>query len=393
MATNNKILEFPLAAHRNEGRLLIPERLSEGRIAARMTQTELASRVGVSRQSISYYEIGEKSPEPPILRKISEELSLPIGFFTKEDRPMFGRLTANFFRKNGPDTKRRNQACDVFASWLSSFAFAFDKVANFPAVDLPSFEPRGEFYTEEELENAAEETRRAFGLGLGPISNTIRLLESKGIIIARYKIPNEKIEAFSFWSGPRPFIFLASEKESGARARYDACHELGHIVLHRGIGREDIENKETLKKVEDEANRFAGAFLLPRRSFPNEVYSSRVESFVDLKARWKTSIQAMIYRCKDLGIFDDRQVTNAYKQIQYKKWRTNEPLDKGHGALPFEEPILLNKVAKIVIESGVLSKDELVSELELSLEDMEKFCGVSFSEVKEQKTSPEISLK
>jgi len=393
MATNNRIVEFPSAAHRNDGRLLIPERLSEGRIAARMTQTQLAARVGVSRQSISYYEIGDKNPEPPILRKIAEELSLPIGFFTKESRPMFGRLSTNFFRKNGPDTKRRNQACDVFASWLSSFAFAFDKVVNFPEVDLPSFEPSSEFYSDEEIEYAAEETRRAFGLGLGPISNTIRLVESKGVIVARYRIPDEKIEAFSFWSGPRPFIFLASEKESGARARYDTCHELGHLVLHRGIGREDIENKETLKVIESEANRFAGAFLLPKKSFPNEVYSSRVESFIDLKARWKVSIQAMIYRCKDLGIFDDRQVTNAYKQIQYKKWKTTEPLDKGQSALAFEEPMLLNKVAKIVTESGVLSKDELISELELSVEDMEKFCGVSFSGDNEAKFTPNISLK
>lgn len=393
MATNNKVLEFPSAAHRNDGRFLIPERLSEGRIAARLTQTELASRVGVSRQAISYYEVGDKKPEPATLRRIADELSLPIGFFTRESRPVFGRLSANFYRKTGPDTKRRNQACDVYASWLSSFAFAFDRAVNFPPVALPSFEPESDFYTEDELEDAAEDTREFFGLGLGPISNALRLIEARGVIVARYKISGEKIEAFSFWSGSRPFIFLASEKESGARARYDACHELAHLVLHRGIGREEIENKETLKRIEKEADRFAGAFLLPKKSFPNEVYSSRVESFVDLKSRWKVSIQAMIYRCKNLGIFDDRQVTNAYKQISYKKWRTTEPLDKGQGAIPIEEPVLLNKIARLVFERGVMSKDEIRSGLDLSDSDMEKFCGISFAEGNSGQHDPEFSLK
>ena len=377
---DNNILKFPEAAHRiQHGRFLIPARLTEARLAARFTQTEVAARVGVSRQAISSYELGDKSPEPPVLRRISEELGQPVSFFTKPDHATFGRRSANFFRKKGADTKRRNQACEVYSTWFASSVYAFDHIANFPKVDLPSFEPESsdaEGYSDEEIERHAEDVRRHFGLGLGPISNVIRLLETKGISICRLEIPKENIEAFSYWSGDRPFIFLASDKKSAVRRRFDAAHELAHLCLHRWVGEEELEDPKRLKQIESEADHFAGAFLLPRKSFPNEIYTPRVEAFVDLKARWKVAIQAMIYRCKDLGLFDERQIVNMYKQISYKNWRTVEPLDRGAKAIPFEEPLLLRRVAELVFKSGRYGVDELKADLALSDATLEQFLGL-----------------
>ena len=377
----NNILQFPSAAHVDRiGRLLIPERLTEARLAARITQTELAERVGVSRQAVSSYEQGDKSPEPGVMARIAGVLKQPMPFFTKETRADFGKHSANFFRKVGADTKRRNQACEIYAQWLSATAHAFDSIANYPTVDLPSFEPRNSSYSEDEIEEYAEATRQHFGLGLGPISNVVRLLEAKGVIVSRYKIEGESIEAFSYWSGSRPFVFLSSVKESAARARFDAAHELAHLCLHRWVGSEEIEEKDRLREIEREADRFAGAFLLPAKSFPNEVYSPRADSFIDLKARWKVSIQAMVYRAKDLGLFDERQVTNIYKQISYKKWRTIEPLDKGPRAIPFEEPLLLKRVAELVFQSGRYSIDSFKSDVALSARDLELLTGYPLGE-------------
>lgn len=379
MGNNDNVVRFPGAVRdENQGRRLIPARLLEARLAKRFNQTDLAAAVGVSRQAISSYEQGEKVPEPATMRLIAQELDQPISYFTKADTPAFGEFSVNFFRKTGADTKRRNMACEVFARWLSQTAFAFEPVANFPAVDLPSFEPKSPIssnYDDEEIEEIAEKVRDHFGLGLGPISNVVRLLELKGVVICRVQIPKEKIEAFSFWSGPRPFIFLASEKESGARARFDAAHELGHLVLHRWVGADEIEDKARLKEIESEADRFAGAFLLPRKSFPNEVYSPRLLAFVDLKMRWKVSIQAMIYRCKNLGLFDEQQVTNLYKQISFKNWRKSEPLD-GPNGLPLEQPILLRKISEIVVENGRRRKDEIKAGLAFSPSMIEQLAGL-----------------
>lgn len=379
MTRNSNVLQFPGAAQNDGfGRRLIPGRIAEARIARGLNQSELAAKVGISRQAISAYEMGGKVPEPSTMRAISEILEQPISFFTNESPGSFGPFSANFFRKTGADTKRRNAACSVYAQWFGQTAFAFDEVANFPAVDLPFFEPRqtGEnSYSEEEIEDIAEAVRQHFGLGLGPISNVVRLLETKGVIVCRLELAGENVEAFSFWNGARPFVFLASDKSSAARSRFDAAHELGHLVLHRWIGPEELEDKARQKKIEAEADHFASAFLLPRKSFPNEIYSPRLTAFVDLKKRWKVSIQAMIYRCRELGIFDEHQFTNLYKQISFKKWRKNEPLD-GENGLPLEQPLLLSKVAELVLESGKMKRDDLLSRLRLAPAIIEQLAGL-----------------
>lgn len=378
MAANDNVIRFPVAAREaDSGRRLIPARLLEARLAARLNQTELADLVGVTRQSISAYENGTKVPEPETMACIAKSLEQPIAYFTRDELPTFGREGVLFFRKKGADTNRRDAASRVYAKWLSELAFTFDPIVNYPPVDLPMFEPgsRDGRYSEDEIEQMAETVREHFGLGLGPISNMVRLLEAKGVIVSRVEIPKENIEAFSFWSGDRPFVFLASDKGSAVRSRFDAAHELFHLCAHRWIAVEDIEDPSALKAIEKEADRFAAAFLMPRKSFPNEIYSPRLLAFVDLKRRWKTAIQAMIYRCKDLGIFDERQVTNLYKEISRKKWRTREPLD-GPDGLPLEQPLLLRKVAEMVIEAGKIPTDELKLRVGWSTEWIGKLSGL-----------------
>lgn len=379
MGTSSNVVGFPgLNSGRTANRLLAPERLTEARLAERLTQTELADKVGVTRQAISAYELGTKNPEPATMQEIARVLNQPISFFTKTEHAVFGAFSANFFRKVGADTKRRNLACEVYAKWFAAAVHAFDEIANLPSVDIPQFEPGDSLksaYTEDEIEAIAENVRRHFGLGWGPISNVIRLLEVKGVSVCRMEMEGENVEAFSYWSGERPFIFLASDKGSAARARFDVAHELGHLCLHRWVTSVEIEDANRLKQIESEANRFAGAFLLPRSSFPNEVYSPRAEAFISLKERWKVAIQAMVYRCKDLGVFDDRQTTNIYKQISFKKWRTKEPLD-GPSGIPMERPTLLRTIAELVLSKGQTTIDDLCNRLAFSPSVIEQLWGL-----------------
>src|SRR6266849_4038755 len=302
----DNVVSFPAATKNSAPRRIVASRLRDARVACCLNQSDLAVAIGVSRQAISAFEQGEKSPDPETLNRIASTLRQSTSFFAAEDRPAFGESSTRFFRKFGSDTKRRNSMCDVLGKWFVQTARYFFDFVNFPQVALPSASPSDPLgrYTDEEIELLAEECRKTWGLGLGPISNVIGLLESKGVAICRYEVANEQIEAFSFWNGTRPFIFLASDKGSASRARFDAAHELGHLILHRWVGSEEIEDPKILKAIEKEANRFAGAFLLPRQSFPNEVFSPRLDAFVSLKSRWKVAIQAMVYRCKDRGIFD-----------------------------------------------------------------------------------------
>lgn len=367
------VVEFP--AGRGRGRQLIPSRLRDARKVLRMSQEELGDRIGVTRQAVSAFERGSRSPDPATFAAMAKELGQPLGFFTTEDAPVFGEFSTRFYRKFGPETARRQEACDTYSDWFVQVARCFDDLVNYPVVNVPEYDLT-ELDDGETIDEIAERVRADWGLGLGPISNVIALLESNGIIACRYEMTGEKVEAFSFWNGPRPFIFMASEKEAGVRSRFDLAHELGHLVLHRHIEQSEIQDRDTLKKLERQADRFAGAFLLPKHSFPNEVFSPRLDAFVELKRRWKVSIQAMIYRCADLGLFDEGQILNLRKQVSYRKWRTKEPLDDPR-VIPLENPRLLNRAFKLVAESGGPMKvDEILQTVHISPRFIERMCNL-----------------
>ncbi len=112
------------------------------------------------------------------------------------------------------------------------------------------------------------EVRVAWELGDGPIANVVGLLERKGVIVSRLPAATDEVDALSCQIGERPFIVLATNKDAADRARFDAAHELAHLLLHEDAQPGDAE-------VERAAHRFAAEFLAPaasiRRELPNRL--------------------------------------------------------------------------------------------------------------------------
>lgn len=349
---------------------LIPERLKEAREAKGFTMTELAEKIELTRQSVSQYELGSKHPTHETMLKIVSALHLPITYFTTE-RPNGGRSGTVFFRSFMSRKKSDNRQYEIKKQWVGQMAHYFGQDINYPRVDFPTIEQKAGEYTNEELEETAARCRRHWNLGDGPIANVVTLLESKGVIVTRSKwVAN--VWGYSCWhDDQRPLIFLGESKGSAVRSRFDAAHELAHLLLHDGITPEQLEDSTILKRVEKEANRFAGAFLLPSTSFPFEIFHHNLPHFIELKKRWKTSIAAMITRCEQLGIFDEDRILRLRKQIS--PYRKSEPLDN---SIQFEHPTMLSKAVSMIIDNEVKSASEILSDLRLPPELIADFCGV-----------------
>ena len=67
------------------------------------------------------------------------------------------------------------------------------------------------------------------------------------------------------------FIAVAQGEKPKGRIFFDMAHELGHILLHPWSESLDLIGKEEFKSRENQANRFASAFLLPKESFLQEI--------------------------------------------------------------------------------------------------------------------------
>ncbi len=348
----------------------VPHRLVEARMARRLSRPDLAMLAGVTRQAIGHYELGDRRPDMRMLLKFTEALGRSPSFFLHPGPPFGGSQGTRFFRSVGPRSNRVNDSLDVRLKWLWEITTFLADLVRLPEVDVPSSSlPCGDGYSLPEIEHIATQTRRYWGLGDGPVANAIALLETHGVILSRFSMGSERVDAFSCWLSKRPYVVLGSGKQSAVRSRFDAVHELAHLILHRDISQEDLEVPETRARVEREANQFAGAFLLPRSSLLGEFYSTRLAHVEGLKRRWRVSMQAIAHRAAQIGVLDEDQYINFRKQMSSRKWLTLEPLDD---EIPFEEPTFLKKCWGLVManldnigvtESGLGLGLDLVAEV------------------------------
>lgn len=281
-----------------------------------MTQRDLAARLDVSSQFISMLERNIKVPADATLKRIAEVLDCPVGFFSGGPINTIPDEQVSFRARRKMKASDRDRG--LAASDIATEIITPDLLSRFrlPRIDVPDLS----IYTPED---AALILRSQWELGSEPIQNVVHLLESRGVLVYWLDVDSESLDAFSLWRNGRPFALLNSLKEAGDRGRFDAAHELGHLVLHQHLSRLDDDSER--KDIEAEANQFASAFLLPEDQFRSECPDVLdFERLYRLKARWKTSIAAMIMRAADLGIYSEWQKRQAFQRLNATGMRTRE---------------------------------------------------------------------
>lgn len=338
------------------------ERLRQARFLKKLTLEELASEVDVSKQSLSFYEGGERVPSANTLFKISRALEMPFQFFSKPLGPLeAGSRSAINYRsleRARKVAKERYRSSTIISLSAALFDVLNEHVAFKPAnvpvlveedVDLNQL-------TESDIEGIALELRSEWGLGQGPISDLTLLVENNSIPVISTALP-DNMDGLSGWFNSRPFI-VSSSSASYFRARMNVAHELGHLVLHRSVSTEQLANPKFFKLIEKQAWRFAGAFLMPASTFSSEVYSISLDGLLILKRRWGASVAAMVSRLSNLGAIDEQKRRYLHVQISQRKWRKEEPYDRD---TEVERSRLLNQVVNVLHESGQMLIEDIAS--------------------------------
>lgn len=369
-------------------------RLREAREARGLTATALAEVLGVSRQAISQYENEMQSPRPEVMSQVERALNMPPTFFSRpaQQRPETRKI---FYRSMSSATKMARVRVQRRYDWLTEITNYLQEYISFPPVRFPNFDvpedPRE--FAWEDIEDLAAKTREFWGLGEGPISNVVWLLENNGGIVARGMVESDELDAFSEWpewqaATGTPYMYLGADKESGPRSRYDAAHELAHLVLHRHVSLKHIENKSIFKVLEKQAHRFAGAFLLPALAFSNEFSVASLDSLKALKLKWKVSVAMMIYRSIDLDLVGEEQARRLWINRTRRGWRYREPLDD---RIAIEQPRLLRRAFSMLVDHGVQSRAEIREALPYATHDIEQLAGLPLHFLKDEPAP--VSLK
>ena len=323
-------------------------RLREAREARAITAMALSEIVGVKSASITQYESGEHSPRPEVMELIANALNMPMQFFfTPPLEPEEGTV---FFRSMSAATKTARTRAERRLGWFQESVNVIREYVQFPDHDLPSLDLPSDYraLTTHDIEMAAVTCRRYWGLGDYPIADVTALMESHGTFVMRDALGVETLDALSVWSSRDrcPYILLGADKGSAVRSRWDECHEAGHLFLHRSVSKAVLRNKTEFRRLEDQAHRFAGAMLLPSKSFPRDVYLPGLDTLLALKPKWKVAIAAMLKRLTDLELVSEWDARRLWINYVRRGWRGWEPLDD---SLPVEEPSLIRNAIEFMM--------------------------------------------
>ncbi|MET9340281.1 ImmA/IrrE family metallo-endopeptidase [Nonomuraea sp. NPDC003804] len=166
---------------------------------------------------------------------------------------------------------------------------------------------------------AAEYARHELGLSPHePATGLPVLLEHAGLLVVALPLPNIRRDAFSVWleETHRPVLALL-ETDAGDRQLWSTAHELGHLLLHRGVG--------ASRELESEADAFARHFLIPEAALNREMPTyPTMQHFAMLKRRWGVSIAALIRAAKRMERIDEDRYTSLFRQMSARGERLRE---------------------------------------------------------------------
>ena len=340
------------------------ERLQLAREFRGLTQENLAVAVAASPTLVRYCEYGKKrDPATDLVEAFGAVLGFEPEFFYGPVQDVFRDEECSFRHRRTTPQKTKTQI-RAHATLIAMVVEKLRGTFRFPKLNVPSLPAS----SPEEIEDAAEQCRIHWNLGVGgPLLQVGRAAEHAGIFVVPHLAQSEKVDAFSR-RGKTTIIFLNQAIKSTSRWNFDIAHECGHIVMHQKIVTGDIETEAA-------ADRFASAFLMPRRAFEREFCSKTFSwNFIfELKHRWQTSAAAIIRRAYDLHLIDAVAYRRAYQYMSAQGWRTNgEPNEPA-----FQQPELLDMALSSLGKKVDLTMEELRSELHFKAETFQEVTGMA----------------
>jgi Zn-dependent peptidase ImmA (M78 family)/DNA-binding XRE family transcriptional regulator len=337
------------------------ERLRQLRTARGMTQQELSDATGglVTKQSISKYERGKSQPSPKVLRALAEAFGVKTADLF---RPPAANVEFVAYRKGSTLGKRKQEQVESLVTReLEKRLRLQDLLGQVRDVDIPV--QHWSVSTPADAEQAAEDLRTRWALGHDPIASVTDVLEDRHV----YVIPIEAPDTFDGISA------LAYEDETligaavvcqdgrpGERQRLNLAHELGHLVL-------DVDSSDDFSE-EDAAFRFGAALLVPAEALRRDVGHRRstiqLQELLLLKRHYGMSMQALLYRMRDLEIISEHHYTQWCIQINKQGWKTSEPQE-----MEPEQPSWFRRGVLRAFSENLLSRDEAQQMLGEEIED------------------------
>ncbi|WP_192348803.1 helix-turn-helix domain-containing protein [Algoriphagus sp. Y33] len=300
------------------------QRLKSARLMNGLSLQGLADKIDnrVTKQSLSKYEQGKVVPDSTMIGILSEALQVRPDYFHASTAVEFGEI--EFPKLQDSPAKERVRIVEIVKDELRRYL----ELEEILGIETAFHNPLAELTisSQEDIEHAGEKLRDEWELGRGAVANVIELLEDQHIKVLELE-SSEEFDGFSTWVNDNriPLIVLnkAKFKDKLDRKRFTAFHELAHLLLK--------VNHLPEKQKEKFCHAFATAMLISKDTLQKELGGKRsklsIQELTAIKQQYGISMQALVYRAKDLGLISDNYLRQFYVTFTQLGYRVNEPVE------------------------------------------------------------------
>lgn len=328
----------------------------------------------VTAQALGKYERNEMTPSSNVLIALCKALDVNLGFLM--DAQGIELTEVDFRKKANTSVKDRARVETEVIEWVQRY-LQVEQILEIDSTQWKKpFPKKKQLQSIEEAETLADKVRESWKLGTNPIPDMTELMEEKGLKVLITDLPDRVDGLTCMVKSPdhtlKIPVIVINKGKTLERRRLTLAHELAHQLIEAG----NFDEKEAEKA----AQRFAGAFLMPREHVEQEVGKRRhafgFQELIELKRIYRVSGAAFIVRLRDLGIITQKTMVYAFQSVA-RGWRTKEPVpweeedERGEKepALRFERlcyRALAENLISVVKASELLLKSIEIVESELT---------------------------
>jgi transcriptional regulator with XRE-family HTH domain len=276
----------------------VGERMRAVRLAAGLTQEELAAEAGLDRTMIVKIESGNRRIDALELIRLSSALHVPVDFLLRPAPAVLSHRTSILAEDAGTEAERESGRLDLaLMAWLRDVQ---------QMVELGVLQPKSPFTAETVVDSEASArdlalwVREQLGAGVEPIGSLVEFCERAGQYVLVTDVPGE---GSSVVDGDIAVAVVSVRGDPGRR-RATAAHELGHLVIGDEYS-SDLGVHASRGTREALLDAFAAELLLPSQVLAEERDSSGAisrDQLISLAARYRTSWSLAIRQAAQAGV-------------------------------------------------------------------------------------------
>ena len=370
------------------------ERLRIAREGAKITQAAAASAIDVARTTIVAIEQGERRARMNELQQLAKLYGTSVNALLRRES-VHVDLSPRFRRVVGSD-KAASDAADLMAELAKAEVelenlLGIKRVRNYPP-ERPLLP--GDVRTQAEQD--AAELRQRLGLGIGPVSDIVTLLEMElGVRVYIRRFDGRISGVFAYDEALGPCILLNANHPRERRTQ-SGGHETAHFISTRRDPEILHLNAVENSREERYANAFARAFLTPARAVLQKFQEITAGSdrltrrhVIVLAHFFGVSREAMVRRLEELGsvkpgTWDWFQANGGITDEQARQVLGDLSVPDVHKAEADRPTTLrLNLLASEAYRQGLMSEGQLARLLHLDRVELREILGTQELEVGE----------